>query len=168
VVLFSIPSALSEDGVHFTHDQSVINTFQVMCQLEPLNFERLSERATAMRMILQGDNKYSSAQNTITCSKSWVGNLRTGPFIFLLDEMSGVKGLSTSCAVVANVPDVDAFRAEALKEMHLKDISSPELGNDGSRSYTWSNPYGQGSTLIIRDFKLVRRQGVMMKLLVKQ
>ena len=67
----------------------------------------------------------------MTRSKSWFGALTDGPFILLLDEMSGAKGKSTSCAIVADVPDRDAFRAEAIRTMKLPDAPAPEFRDDG-------------------------------------
>ena len=50
-------SALAVNAEHATaagplanHDDAVINTFQVMCTLEPENFERISATAQAMSM----------------------------------------------------------------------------------------------------------------------
>jgi len=166
VILLSKSLAFGENPIPFTREQSVINTFQVMCQLETLSFDRLNERATLMRMVLLDSKKAASIQNTFTRSKSWAGGLGSGPFVFLLDEMSGAKGVTTSCAVLADVPDVDSFRTEALKELNLKNLPAPELGSDGSRSYLWVKPYGEGSTLIIRNLKQSGRPGVMIKLLV--
>jgi len=166
-VLFFQFLAYSENQHPLTRSQSVLNTFQVLCTLEAFDFERLNARAEAMHMLLQEDKQAPSVQNTVMRSKSWLGFLKTGPFLLQVEEMSGAKGVSGSCAVVADVPDVDGFRTETVKDMHLKDLS-PEIGHDNSRSYVWEKVYGQGTTLIIRDFKPTGRSGVMMKFLVKR
>lgn len=155
---------------HLNRAQSVINAFQVICQLELSNFtfERIDQKATTMGMQLQSNDSGPSAGNTVTRSKSWAGALTDGPFILLLDEMSGAKGKTTSCAVVADVPDRDAFRAEAIRTMKLPDAPAPEFRNDGSRSYFWDGAFGAGTTVLNRDFAPNGKPGVMLKLLVSE
>jgi hypothetical protein len=157
--------AAGDDNLSVNRVQSVINTFQVMCTLELPNFEHIDSKATAMRMQLRLDNKVTTPGNTVTHSKAWIGALTNGPFVLLLDEMSGSKGKSTSCAVVGDVPDLDAFRAEAVKAMKLPVAPPPEMGGDGTRSFVWDGSYGSGTTLILRDLKPSGKAAVMLKLL---
>src|SRR6476646_5167838 len=119
LAVFSAPlsRAAGEAKLAVTHAQSVINAFQVMCTLELPNFDHIAEKAGAMRMILQHNSEAPSPGNTVTRSKSWAGALTTGPFVLLLDEMSGTKGKSTSCAIVADVGDTEAFRTTAIAVM---------------------------------------------------
>ncbi|MEP9356767.1 hypothetical protein ABLE93_24865 [Xanthobacter sp. KR7-65] len=81
----------------------------------------------------------------------------------MIDEMSRAKGRPTSCAIVAPVPDVDAFRAEATKALRLPKVPEPELRADGSRSYVWEGYISPLSTIIVRDFAPTGRPGVMVK-----
>jgi hypothetical protein len=161
--------AAETDPAHFNRAQSVINAFQVICQLElpKLDFKHIDQKATAMRMILRADESGPSAQNTVTRSKAWVGSLTDGPFALLLDEMSGAKGRATSCAITADVPDRDAFRAEAIRTMQLPAAPAPEFREDGSRSYFWDGVLGPGTTIVERDFAPVEKPGVTLKLLLK-
>jgi hypothetical protein len=160
------PSAAAEDTLpHFTRAQSVINAYQVMCTLELPNFDHLDAKATAMKMHLQSSTSSPSANNTVTRRKTWIGALTSGPFILLIDEMSGAKGRSTACAVAVDVPDIEAFRTEAVSMLKLRDVPAPEFGHDGSRSYVWEPAYGPGTTVIMRDFTPVKRPGIMVKLL---
>ena len=118
-----------------------------------------------MRMQLQSDTSDTSEGNTLTRSKSWAGMLTDGPFVLMLDEMSGAKGRATGCAIVADVPDRDAFRTEAIRTLKLPDAPTPEFGNDGSRSYFWDGVSGPGTTILDRDFAPSSAPGVMLKLL---
>lgn len=145
--------------------ESLINTFRVMCTFGLPNFEHIDAKATALRMRSEADSKLHSPGDTVFRSKSWIGNLTTGPFVLLLDDMSGPKGTTTSCAIVGDVPDLDAFRAETVATMKLPPVPSPEMGNDGSRSFIWNGVFGQGTTLILRDFKPTGKPGVMLKLI---
>jgi hypothetical protein len=160
---------LAEDKpLHLNRAQSIINAFQVICQLElpRFTFERIDQKATAMKMQLRSDNSGPSAGNTVIRSKSWSGDLTDGPFILLLDEMSGTKGRTTSCSIAADVPDRDAFRAEVIRTMKLPEAPAPELRNDGSRSYFWDGALGPGTTILDRDFAPSGKPGVMLKLLM--
>jgi hypothetical protein len=74
-------------------------------------------------------------------------------------------GQTTSCAIVAYVPDRDAFRAEAIRTMKLPEAPAPELRADGSRSYFWDGALGPGTTVLDRDFQPSGKPGVMLKLL---
>ena len=157
--------AVGDNELPFNRAQSVINTFEVMCNLELPNFERIDSKAAAMRMQLQVDNKVALQGDAVRHSKAWMGSLTTGSFALLLEEMSGAKGRLTSCAIVGEVPDVDAFRAEAVNTMKLPAVPTPEIGGDGSRSFIWDRISGPGTTLILRDFKPSGKPGVMLKLL---
>ena len=152
-----------------TRDKAVIDTFQIMCNFEPLNFDHLDQKATAMQLHVLSNSKAPSPGNTVTRSKSWAGaDSTTGPYALLLDEMSGAKGKSTGCAIVGDVPDADAFRTSAVKMMKLPAVPQPEMRGDGSRSYIWDSYVGPGTTLILRDFKPSGKPGVMLKLLVME
>jgi hypothetical protein len=161
-------AAAEENPLHLTRTQSVINAFQVICTLEHLNFDRIDQKATAMGMQLDQNTSGPSAGNTVTRRKSWFGNLTDGPYILMLDEMSGAQGKSTACAIVADVPDRDAFRAEAVRTMKLPEAPAPEFRNDGSRSYFWDDVWGAGTTILDRDFAPKGTPGVMLKLLLHE
>ena len=145
--------------------QSMIDTFQVMCSLELPDFERVAAKATVLRMRPEADSKLNAPGDAVFRNKSWIGNLTTGPFVLLLDETTGPKGKATSCAIVGEVPDLDAFRADAVAAMRLPAAAPPEMGNDGSRSFIWDRSFGPGTTLILRDFKPAGKPGIMLKLI---
>ncbi len=168
--IFQAPKAFSQkSSPPKSRSESVLNTFAVMCNLRAPDFDYLSAKATAMRMRLMEDNKKApSAQNTVSRSKSWVGLLTTGPFIFQIAEMSGAKGTTTSCAVVAEVPDVDVFRAGVMEDFHLDKAPAPEISTNGSRSYYWDHPTNPNDDIVVRDFKPAGKHGVMVKILVKR
>ena len=115
--------AVQNNSVKFNRAQSIVNAFQVMCTLELPMFERIDEKAAAMKMHIQSNESGPSTGNAVIRRKAWVSTLTTGPFILLLDEMSGPKGKATSCAIAADIPDRDAFRAEAIRK--LPDTPAP-------------------------------------------
>ena len=148
--------------------QSMIDTFQVMCTLELPDFERIDAKATILRMRPEADSKLNAPGDTVFRNKSWIGNLTTGPFVLLLDETSGPKGKATSCAIVGEVPDLDAFRTDAVATLKLPAAPPPEMGNEGSRSFIWDRIFGPGTTLILRDFKPAGKPGIMLKLIAAE
>jgi hypothetical protein len=152
------------NGSSLNRSQSVINTFQVMCTLELPKFDQIAAKATAMRMQLQSDSQAPTSGSVNTRHKVWGGVLTTGPFALVLDEMAGPKGTATGCAIIADVPDIDAFRIESINTMKLAAVKAPELGADGSQSFVWDGAFGQGTTLILRDFKSSGKPGAMLKL----
>jgi hypothetical protein len=158
-------TAAAEDQPSLDRAQGVINAFQVICTLEPLSFTRIDQKATVMGMKLVLNESRPSAGNTVTRSKSWFGTLTDGPFVLLLDELSGAPGQTTSCAIAADVPDRDAFRAEVIRTMKLPEAPAPEFRPDGSRSYFWDRALGPGTTILDRDFAPTGKPGVMLKLL---
>ena len=167
LLAFATPRSMAESAnpPAPSRSQSMIDTFQVMCTLELPDFERIAAKATVLRMRPEADSKLNAPGDTVFRNKSWIGNLTTGPFVLLLDETTGPKGKATSCAIVGEVPDLDAFRADAVAAMKLPAAPPPEMGNDGSRSFIWDHSFGPGTTLILRDFKPAGKPGIMLKLI---
>jgi len=167
LLAISTPRAMAESATSPppSRSQSMIDTFQVMCTLELPDFERIAVKATVLRMRPEADSKLNAPGDTVFRNKSWIGNLTTGPFVLLLDETTGSKGKATSCAIVGEVPDLEAFRADAVAAMKLPAAPPPDMGNDGSRSFIWDHIFGPGTTLILRDFKPSGKPGIMLKLI---
>jgi hypothetical protein len=170
VVLLSVAATIrsmaeSNDPTPPDRAQSLIDTFQVMCTLERPNFERIDAKATALQMRAESGSTLNSPGDTVFRNKSWIGNLTTGPFVLLLDETTGPKGKATGCAIVGEVPDLETFRTDAVNAMKLPGVPPADIGSEGSRSFVWNGALGQGTTLILRDFKPVQKPGVMLKLI---
>jgi hypothetical protein len=159
--------AAQDNAPKLDRAQSVINAFQAICTLEPLNFDRVDQKATLMNMPVQANKSGPSDSNGTIRQKMWTGGLTDGPFLLMLDELSDARGRTTACAVVADVPDREAFRSEVIRTMQLPEPRAPELGNDGSRSYVWDNAMGKDTIVIERDFIPSGKPGVMLKLIAK-
>jgi hypothetical protein len=143
--------------------RSLLNAFEVMCNLNAPDFQRLSAQAAAMRMkVLEDDSESAPAGETVQ-RKAWVGALTTGPFALRIEKMSGAKGLATSCGIEGPVPDVDAFRDIVIKTLHLAASPAPEV-IEGSRTYYWDNYAGDGTTAIVRDMERPSGHFVQVKL----
>ena len=156
-----VPAMLCAASPSSDRNGSLINSFQVMCNVSVLDFDRIASRATAMHMQVQNAQPVSADGGVETEHKAWLGQLTTGPFGLLLDRMSGPKGTVTSCAVIGPVPDTNLFRAVFLQDMRLQ-APDPEIAN-GARSFTWPNVFGAGDTLILRDMTPSGQPGVMVK-----
>ncbi|MFD1554828.1 hypothetical protein ACFSHT_04170 [Paraburkholderia silviterrae] len=145
-------------------DHSVLDAFQVMCNLELPVFSHVDAKATAMHMHLQGDTSAPGTNGSVTRHKMWVGGLTTGPFALLLDEMDGTKGVATSCAVAAQVPDVDGFRTALIDGMKLPP-ATPQTDQSGARTSEWHGISGPGTTLILRSIIKGETSSVMVKMI---
>jgi hypothetical protein len=145
------------------HEQALINTFEVMCNLEIPNFDHLAARATAMRMQPQDVAPMPLPSNLTLRRKAWNGKLTTGQFSLLVDETSGSMGTITTCAIASTVPDVNAFRAEVMRELRLATEPQPTLLG-GHRAFMFKNFVGEGTGLIVEDLTPSGRSGVMIKL----
>jgi hypothetical protein len=142
---------------------SLLNSFEVMCNLNTPNFEHLSAQATAMRMKVLGDTSETTPAGETVQRKGWVGMLTTGPFALHIEKMSGSKGVATSCAIEGPVPNMDEFREIVIKTLHL--TTPPEQQTiEGSHTYYWDNHSGDGRTVIVRNMERPAGHFVQVKL----
>lgn len=144
-------------------DHAVLDTFEVMCNLELPVFADISAKASAMHMLRKDSTSAPSANGALVRHETWLGKLTTGPFALLLDEMTGAKGTVTSCAVAAQVPNADAFRAAMIHDMKVSP-DTPQTDENGQRSTEWRDIYGPGTALILRSVDRAENPSVMVKL----
>ena len=143
--------------------ETLLNSFEVMCNLEAPNFDRLSAKAAAMRMqVLEDVSDIPEAGQSIH-RKAWVGMLSTGPFALHTEKMSGAKGVATSCAIEGPVPDVAAFRTLVIDTMHLNEPTEVQV-IEGSHASYWDNHPGKGMSVIVRDMERPGGHFVQVKL----
>lgn len=120
----------------------LVNSFQIMCTLEPVNFARGEERAAAMRLPVREDKRPSpSAVGYSVRSKSWLLPLKSGPHEFAVTEGIGPNGAMKGCGIGAPDADKDDFRAELIKTMKLARPIAERVSPDGTLSTTFW-PYG--------------------------
>ena len=99
---------------------SLVNSFAVMCTLEPLDFSRSEAKATAMKLPVRKDLRSPpDPSGQFIHSKSWLLPLKSGPHEFVAAEARGPKGDVKSCGIGA--PDVDGndFKTELTKALKL-------------------------------------------------
>lgn len=145
-------AAHAADDVRLPADRagSLLNAFQVMCTADRTDFDHLSAQATAMRMQVLADDTQTSPTGETVRTKGWVGMLTTGPFALRTEQMSGAKGIATSCSVEGPVPDVDAFRGAVIQALRVDGSRAPEM-IEGARVYYWDDYGGAGDSLVLRD-----------------
>jgi|SRR5450759_2247816 hypothetical protein len=118
----------------------LINSFQVMCLLEPLNFARSEQKATAMKLPVREDlGSPPDASGYFSRAKSWLSPLDSGPHEFTVAEAHGPKADVKTCGIMA--PDVDAadFRSELIKSMKLGKPTAQTTSSDGQyRNTVWA------------------------------
>lgn len=132
--------------------RSLLNSFDVICNLAPPDFDHLTAQATAMRMKILDEKSEMTASGETVQRKAWFGMLTSGPLALRIDKMSGSRGVVTTCAIEGPVPDVDAFRKIVIKSHRLNVMQEPQMV-DGTRTYYWDNYSGDESTLMVRDFE---------------
>ncbi|HEX8168180.1 MAG TPA: hypothetical protein VF601_20630 [Beijerinckiaceae bacterium] len=117
---------------------SLVNSFAVMCALEPLDFARSDEKAAAMKLPVRKDLRTPpDASGHFIHSKSWLLPLKSGPHEFVVAEARGPKGDVKSCGIGA--PDVDGndFKAELTKALKLGRPADEGTLPGGERRTAW-------------------------------
>lgn len=155
--------ARSDVAAPVDHAHALDNAFGVMCQIEAPDFDHLVAKATAMRMKVLNERTSTTPTGEAVLERAWVGMLKTGPFALRAEQMSGPKGIVTTCAVEGPVPSVDAFRDIVIGAHHVNPAQQAQMV-DGSPTYYWDNFSGDGSTLIMRTMEQPTAHFVQLKL----
>src|SRR4051794_21276985 len=80
----------------------LVNSFLVMCTLEPLNFANSEAKATAMRLPVREDKRTPpNASGFFAHAKSWLLPLKSGSHEFSVMEGKGLKGDIKTCGIAA-------------------------------------------------------------------
>ena len=127
----------------------VLRAFDKLCNAPKLTFDILAERAkvTGMKPVP------GATAPAGTRIGRWGGGMPSGDFALLVDEIRNVKGVTTSCAVAAEVGDADVFRATAVKTMSLRAGVKPDTGTDGGRTFDFGIVRAPTTRIVVRDFK---------------
>jgi hypothetical protein len=91
-VLFTGMTLCALTGGAYAGERAVqlINSFQVMCLLEPLNFARSEQKATVMHLPVRQDLRSPpDASGYFSHAKSWLLPLGSGPHEFTVAEAHG-------------------------------------------------------------------------------
>jgi hypothetical protein len=135
--------ALAEEAGASERAAQLVNSFQIMCTLEPLDFARSESKAVAMRLPVRQDLRTPpNASGHLVRVKSWLLPLKSGPHEFSVTEGLGPKGEIKACGIAA--PDVgkDDFQAELVKTMKLGKPAAESMSADGTLStVTWPSVF---------------------------
>lgn len=126
----------------------VLRAFAKLCNAPQLTFDSLSARATATGMKVVPGQAAAGAR-----AGRWSGAVASGDFVLLVDENRGIKGVTTSCAVAAEVGDADLFRATAIKTMSLRAGVQPDISTEGGRTFDFGIVRAPSTRITVRDFK---------------
>jgi hypothetical protein len=117
----------------------LVNSFQVMCMLDRLDFAMSDAKATAMKLPVRQDlHSPPNPSGYFNHAKSWLLPLKSGAHEFVISETHGPAADIKSCGIGA--PDVDAedFRAELMKSMKLGKPATEVTSSDGQfRNSVW-------------------------------
>ncbi|NEK18977.1 hypothetical protein [Rhizobium leguminosarum] len=145
------------------HDDAVINAFEVICTLEPENFEHISATAQAMFMRKSIDKTEKQSADITRHLEVFEGTLSTGPFSLLLEKISGPTIDATNCGVASNTRDKRAYFDELVRTLHLSQNGSRRTGPNGNQVTTWDDVYGPHTFLDLTDLR--GSDGVLVQLL---
>lgn len=120
---------------------SLVNSFQVMCMLEPLDFARSDAKATAMRLPVRTDIRPPpDSAGYFNHAKTWLLPLKSGPHEFTVHETRGPSAHIKGCGIGAPDVDADDFKAELTKTMKLGKPTVEKVSADGNfRNTVWAD-----------------------------
>jgi hypothetical protein len=129
-------------GAAYAGDRAaqLVNSFQVMCMLESLDFARSDAKATAMKLPVRQDvQPPPDSAGYFNHAKSWLLPLKSGPHEFMISETHGPKADIKACGIGAPDVDADDFKAELTKSMKLGQPSVEKTSPDGKfRNTVWA------------------------------
>jgi hypothetical protein len=134
-----------------TYEDGVINAFQIMCMIEPLDFDQLSAKAKAMRMKMTTDKSDLQPGEGTKRLEIFEGNLTTGPFALVLQETRSINKISNGCGIEANIPDKEKYRANVIQRLQLKGTPEKHTLANGSELTIWKDAYGANKTVYIQQ-----------------
>jgi hypothetical protein len=117
----------------------LVNSFQVMCTLEPLDFAQSDAKATAMKLPVRQDlHPPPDPAGYYSHAKSWLLRLKSGPHEFTVSETHGPRADIKTCGIGAPDVDADDFRVELSKSMKLGQPSVEKTSSDDKfRNIVW-------------------------------
>jgi hypothetical protein len=142
----------------------LVNSFQVMCMLDRLDFAMSDAKATAMKLPVRQDlHSPANPSGFFNRAKSWLLPLKSGAHEFVISETHGPAADIKSCGIGA--PDVDAedFRAELTKALKLGKPATEVTSRDGQfRNSVWA--VGDLSLMLTDGSPKKLKQGIYLTL----
>lgn len=131
----------------------VLRAFDKLCNAPKLSFDILAERAKVTGMKPVPAPASAPATPAGTRLGRWGGTMPSGEFALLVDQVTSVKGILTTCAVAAEVGDADVFRAMAIKTMKLRANVTSDTSTEGGRVFDFGIVRPPSTRIVVRDFK---------------
>ena len=160
IVLLNLCCARAND-----RNQAVIDAFLATCATEKPDFDKIDQKAAAMKLAVIGEKNLPHANGQLAArGKSWVLPLATGSCELSISEAFGPRGHSVMCGVSA--PDVDAadFLHDLIAKMKLAKPSLQKVGTGGAMQTTgWNRYFGAGTYLVLFDTTPVKKLGIMLE-----
>ena len=127
--------ALAHEAGASERAAQLVNSFQVMCTIEPLDFARSEARVTAMRLPFREDLRSPHKPLGAFCSLEIVAvAAEFRPARFRRQEGVGPKGPIKACGIGAGDVGKDDFQAEMVKTMKLGQPATEGVSADGTLS----------------------------------
>ncbi len=146
-----------------TYEDSVINAFEVMCTVEPVNFDRISARALAMRMQAGADKADEEVPGVKRHVRSFEGSTAKGPWTLMIEKIESPAVNAATCGVAARISDKASYIANITQRLQPKGQRVQQTLPDGNRVTFWPDAYGPNIMLNITE--LAGDNGIIIQLL---
>ncbi|MBF0611045.1 MAG: hypothetical protein G8345_04765 [Magnetococcales bacterium] len=148
-----------------SHHAALINSFQVFCTLEKLNFDSLDQKATLMKLKVHKEYGKKEKEGDFAHTKSWYVPLKTGVHELVVAEGRKSKESLQMCGIGSSDVNGEAFKQELLKVLNFSSSPIEQISPDGNtRKTLWLGAYG-GSILMLDDATPKGKPGVILTLI---
>lgn len=144
---------------------SLINSFEVLCNLELPNMAHIVAKAEAMRLRAGPPVGSGSVHGQM-----WVVPLKSGPHILIASEGTGPNGHVTSCGIHASDADGADFAQELIVTLKLGAPQKDTMSADGqTRNRMWRlKPDSDDLTLVFGEKSEAHAPGVDLVVLYRR
>lgn len=144
-----------------TRDLSLIDAFEVFCELDTLSFDQLDRKYMAMKLPVVQDIRLPENDGRSGRSKSWLGALKDGPFQLLATEVRNPNGVATeACGVSALDSGGESFRSALKETLKLPQPDAEKVLPNGLRASVWHSK--SGGRLVLVDAVLEQKPGFIL------
>ena len=128
---------------------ALVNALQVMCMIEPLSFDRLNQRATAMQMPVVSSFETLLPTGGIVRSKTWVMGMTNGPLAFSAGDSKDTPRVRTTCGISAPDTTMDEMQAALSASLHLQEPRTIPAREGGSAILIWDTGLGAEAKMVL-------------------
>jgi hypothetical protein len=142
----------------------LINSFEVLCNLELPNVAHIAAKAEAMHL-----RAGPPADRGPVHTQMWVVPLKSGPHILIASEADGPRGHVTTCGIHASDADGADFARELIATLKLGAPQKETTSADGQTdNRMWRLKSADDLTLILGEKSRVHAAGIDLLLMYRR